>query len=81
MVGGCADFSASMTAVFEVTGAQTLVLQSDGTNPSLIDTDGAADLDGDGRPEFITPEGLFRRMGAVYRPQVLFAVPNNDCPC
>jgi ketosteroid isomerase-like protein len=81
MVGGCADFSASMTAVFEVTGAQTLVLQSDGTNPSLIDTDGAADLDGDGRPEFITPEGLFRRMGAMYRPQVLFAVPNNDCPC
>lgn len=81
MVGGCAEFSASMSAVFEVTGASTLVLQSDGANPSLFDTDGAVDLDGDGRPEFITETGLFRRMGTVYRPQDLYSVPNNDCPC
>lgn len=81
MVGGCAEFSGSMTAVFEVTGAQTLVLQSDGASPSLVAPYGAADLDGDGRPEFITAEGLFRRMGTVFRPQPLYPVPNQDCPC
>jgi len=81
MVGGCAEFSASVTAVFEVTGASTLVLLSDGTNaPSLTPT-GATDLDGDGRPEFVVEEGLFRRQGASYRLQGLYAVPNHDCPC
>lgn len=80
-VGGCGEFSGSMTAVFEVTGAQTLVLQTDGSGPVYVDPDGAADLDGDGRPEFITAEGLFRRMGTVYRPQEIYTVPNNDCPC
>jgi len=81
MVGGCAAFSASVTAVFEVTGVATLVRLSDGTNaPSLTPT-GAADLDGDGRPEFIVGEGLFRRQGASYRLQTLHEVPNHDCPC
>lgn len=80
-VGGCADFSNSMTAVFEVTGAQTIVLQSDGTNPAYVSPIGAADLDGDGRPEFVTDSGLFRRMGTVYRSQPLYPVPNHDCPC
>ncbi|MFO0610358.1 MAG: nuclear transport factor 2 family protein [Polyangiales bacterium] len=81
MAGGCADFSASMTAVFEVTGAQTLVLQSDGAEPSYVDDAGAVDLDGDGRPEFVTADGLFRRQGTAYRPQVLYSVPNHDCSC
>ncbi len=81
MVGGCAEFSASMTVVFEVTGAANLVLQSDATTPSYVNPVGAADLDGDGRPEFITDNGLFRRQGTTYRPQELHGVPNNDCPC
>ncbi len=81
MTGGCAEFSGSMTAVFEVTGANTLVLQSDGAEPSHVDPEGAADLDGDGRPEFITDNGLFRRQGTVYRRQPLYEVPNHDCPC
>ncbi len=80
-VGGCGAFSASMTSVFELTGARALVLLSDGDTPSSVVPEGAADLDGDGLPEFVAPEGLFRRQGGQYRLQTLYSVPNRDCPC
>jgi ketosteroid isomerase-like protein len=80
-VGGCGAFSAAITVVFEVLEGQRLLVWSDGSAPGFFEALGAVDLDGDGWPEFVTEEGLVRLQGTVYRPQVLYAVPNQDCPC
>jgi hypothetical protein len=43
--------------------------------------DVAADLDGDGTPELITPRLLLRRQGEQYHPEQEIAVPDFDCGC
>lgn len=80
-VGGCADFSAELTAVFEVGGPQGLILHSDGADPGAFTPIAATDLDGDGVPEFVTEHGYVRRTGTVFRGATPYAVPSHDCPC
>ena len=81
MVGGCGQFSARATVVFELGGPQGLILHSDGAEPGDFVPEAAADLDGDGVPEFITAEGYARRTGAVFRAATPLRVPSHDCEC
>lgn len=81
MVGGCGQFSARATVVFELGGPQGLILHSDGAEPGYFVPEAAADLDGDGVPEFITAEGYARRTGAVFRAATPLRVPSHDCEC
>lgn len=80
-VGGCGQFMARATVVFELGGPQGLVLHSDGADPGVFVPDGAVDLDGDGVPEFVTADGYARRTGAVYRVAAPLAAPSHDCDC
>lgn len=81
MVGGCGQFSARATVVFELGGPQGLILHSDGAEPGDFVPEAAADLDGDGVPEFVTAEGYARRTGAVFRAATPLRVPSHDCEC
>lgn len=78
--GGCADFSARVSAVFEVVGSD-LVLQTDPNDPGVFDPQAATDADGDGTADFITPAGLFRRRGTVLRWVDRIQWPVLDCYC
>ncbi len=80
-VGGCAEFSGRLTAVFEVGGPTGLVLQSDGADPGAFVPTAAVDVDGDGVPEFVTADGYVRKAGAVFRGATPYAVPSHDCDC
>lgn len=80
-VGGCAEFSARLTAVFEVGGPQGLILHSDPAEPGAFEAQAAVDIDGDGVPEFVTADGYVRRAGTVLRSVSPLAVPSHDCPC
>ena len=78
--GGCGDFAARVSAVFEAVG-NDLVLQSDPNDPGVFDPQAATDADGDGTADFITPAGLFRRRGTVLRWVDRIQWPVLDCYC
>ena len=73
MVGGCASFSAHLTAVFEVTGARGLTRLTSATEQADFMPLGAVDLNGDGVPEFVTGDGITERQGDGYQVREVYA--------
>ena len=84
-VGGCGEPSASLWALWKIVdrnGRADLVLLTDERDPGgMFVPEAAADIDGDGQPEFIGSGGTVRAAGAVYVPAESIVVPNFDCPC
>jgi len=82
---GCGAFRGELAAIWQVQGtpeAPVLVLLTDErsqSEPAL--PVGAADLDGDGKVEFIGPDRLWRAMGPLHREVEKLNVPYLDCPC
>ncbi|MBL8785923.1 MAG: nuclear transport factor 2 family protein [Deltaproteobacteria bacterium] len=78
---GCGSFGGSTWGLWRVTG-ETWTLLTDGTSPGDIQAPtAAADLDGDGRPEFTDGETLIQPVGATWRATISVAPPDYDCPC
>ena len=85
---GCGEFMGEFWALWQVRPAKaagkapTLVLLSDDRDPGrFFQPQLAVDLDGDGRMEFLSTDGVFRPTGAVLRESEAIEVPNLDCPC
>jgi hypothetical protein len=79
--GGCAEFAAQLTAVFELTGPQGLTLLSGSAEQPSFSPIGAMDRQGDGVPEFLTEDGFAERSPTGYSVFSNFAVVYLDCPC
>jgi len=78
---GCGSFGGSTWALWRVTG-DTWALLTDGTSPGDLQAPtAAADLDGDGRPEFTDGDTLIQPVGATWRATISVAPPDYDCPC
>jgi ketosteroid isomerase-like protein len=78
---GCGTFGASAWALWRVKG-ETWTLMSDGEAPSDAFTpEAAADLDGDGQPEFTDGATLVQPVGAVWKATRDVKPPYYDCPC
>ncbi len=78
---GCGTFGASAWALWRVKG-DTWTLLSDGETPGDAFTpEAAADLDGDGQPEFTDGATLVQPVGTVWRPTRSVKPPFYDCPC
>ena len=88
---GCGDFWGSLWAAWSIDPAKPegpLTLLSDAEAPGeLPPVSGAVDVDGDGRPELVGPEGLVREVKEEAKgPSILREVerlpfPDYDCPC
>lgn len=80
-VGGCAAFAGQLWAVFEVGGAEGLTLRTSPQDPGYFSPLAGTDMDADGVPEFIAPEGILRRQGDTFRLVESVRYPNLDCDC
>lgn len=82
---GCGDPSASLWAIWEVIedgNGPGLVLMTDERDPgSLFVPEAAADVDGDGAPEFFAPQTMVRQAGPILAPLEMYSIPDFDCPC
>jgi hypothetical protein len=79
--GGCADFSASIWSVFEVGADGALTRLTDATDPGSSSPIGATDIDGDGRPEWITEQGIVGTVGSGLGLLVDISAVVHDCYC
>jgi hypothetical protein len=80
-VGGCAAFSGRLWAVFEVGGATGLTLHTSADDPGFFQPLAGTDMDADGVPEFVTPDGVVRRVDGTFRLVESVRYPNLDCEC
>ena len=81
MLAGCAEFNASVTAIFEITGASKAVLVAEGVGtPHAV-----FDSDGDGKVELVVDErGGIRYLvqsGSEMTAAATIELPFNDCGC
>lgn len=77
---GCGMFSASQWAVFEETERGLLRRTSASEGADFIAVE-AADVDGDGTPEFIADDGVARAGASGIERAVNTAVPYHGCSC
>ena len=80
-VGGCAQFTGKLWAVFEATDDASWRPLTSGTAAESFEPSTALDGDGDGAPEFVVDDGVVRLRGAGYERFESIAAPNNDCDC
>lgn len=80
-LGGCASFSGQLWAVFEVGANGAVTLRTDARDPGYFAPLAATDMDADGVPEFVAPEGILRRQGDTFRLVESVRHPNLDCEC
>lgn len=82
---GCGDPTAEFWAIWEVTegdGGRKLTLLTDQANPGpLFFPLAAADVDGDGIPEFFSAQSVVRTAGPLMVVEDAFPIPSFDCPC
>ncbi len=82
---GCGDPSASLWAIWEVIedgSGPRLVLMTDERDPGVLFVpEAAADVDGDGAPEFFAPQTMVRQAGPILAPLEMYPIPDFDCPC
>lgn len=82
--GGCADFGGTLWAVWEVKGgpgrdaSYKLLLAS---TSSVGIPAAAVDIDGDGREELLTNDGILRRRGERLGELEELEIPSFICPC
>lgn len=79
--GGCADFSGAMWAVFEVDAQGALTPLTDASDPGYFVPVGAVDVDGDGAPEWIVPEGIVGRASGGLGLVEDISPAMHDCYC
>lgn len=78
---GCGDFYGQFWAMWEVTDGG-FVLMSDPKVPGELNRIvGAADVNGDGKVEFVTEDKVIGPVGPVHRMISNAEVPYFDCPC
>lgn len=82
---GCGEFQGDLWAMWRVIGEgkkSRLQLLTDETAPGRVFMPRAgADMDGDGRFEFMSVDGLLQPAGPVLRSTLSVEVPSLDCPC
>jgi len=80
----CGGFWGEMVAVWVARPrGEWFVLQL-ASDPRLGDArlpEVAADTDGDGVPELVGPDQVWRKAGTTYRPALTLPIPDFDCPC
>ncbi len=79
--GGCADFHGEMWGVFEIGAGGALTRIGDAQSGGYFVPLGAADTDGDGLPEWITPRGVVTRAGPDWALTVDVQYVTHDCDC
>ncbi|MEZ4406926.1 MAG: hypothetical protein R3A52_10670 [Polyangiales bacterium] len=77
---GCGMFSAAQWAVFEETD-RGLVRRTSASEGADFTAEEAADLDGDGTPEFISDDGVARAVASGIERTVSTTVPYRGCSC
>jgi ketosteroid isomerase-like protein len=79
---GCGAFEGETWALWRVLGGDAWTLITDPKSPGpLAAPTSAADLDGDGQPEFMAPDTLIQPAGTVWRVTGEVRAPYYDCPC
>lgn len=79
---GCGGFSGEFWAIYGTTPDGKLQLLTDPDEPGeLFHPSGITDIDGDGRPDFVSPGRVVRQVGATWRPVESAELPSFDCPC
>ena len=83
---GCGSFYGEFWAAWSVghdsSGGPRLELLTDGKEPGpLFQPLSAIDLDGDGKPEFLSRTVLVEQRGKALAPTLDAEMPSFDCPC
>jgi len=77
---GCAMFSGALWTVWERVDGR-LVARSERTEAMDFAPATAADVDGDGAPEFVSSEGIVSLGPRGYSESVSLRIADHDCPC
>ncbi len=82
---GCGDFYGELWAIWRIVGegpkARLQLLTDDAVPGRVFIPRAAADVDGDGRMEFIGSDGLLQPTGPILRESLSVETPSLECPC